>query len=103
MAADDVSMLILWMKLFMEAQGYPIEKNTLYQDNKSTILLETKGKRISGKRTRAFNIRFFFDGPGREGERYDRVLPHEGNDGRFFHQTASGGAFQEIQVPHYGT
>ena len=57
---DDVSTLILWTKLFMEAQGYKIEKNILYQDNKSTILLERNGKRSSGKRTRAINIRYFF-------------------------------------------
>jgi hypothetical protein len=57
---DDASVMILWTKLFMEAQGYEIKKNVLYQDNKSTILLETNGKRSSGKRTRAFNIRYFF-------------------------------------------
>ena len=58
--ADDMSTLILWTRLFMEAQGYPIKKNILYQDNKSTILLETNGKRSSSKRTRAINIRYFF-------------------------------------------
>ena len=49
--AGDASVMILWTKLFMEEQGYPIEKNILYQDNKSTILLENNGKRSSGKRT----------------------------------------------------
>jgi hypothetical protein len=58
--ADDLSVMFLWTKLFMEAQGYDIEKNILYQDNKSTILLETNGKRSSSKRTRALNIRYFF-------------------------------------------
>ena len=58
--ANYASVMILWTKLFMEAQGYPIEKNILYQDNKSTILLENNGKRSSSKRTRAFNIRYFF-------------------------------------------
>ena len=58
--ADDAATLILWTKLFMEAQGYPIDKNILYQDNKSTILLERNGKRSSSKRTRALNIRYFF-------------------------------------------
>ena len=58
--ADDVSIPILWTKLFMEAQGYAIKKNILGQDNKSTILLETNGKKSSSKRTRAFNIRYFF-------------------------------------------
>ena len=58
--ADDASQPILWTKLFMEAQGYAIHKNILYQDNKSTILLEVNGKRSSSKRTRALNIRYFF-------------------------------------------
>ena len=58
--ADDASVMILWTKLFMEAQGYGIDKNILYQDNKSAILLEVNGKRSSSKRTRALNIRYFF-------------------------------------------
>ena len=45
---------------FMEAQGYDVKENIIYQDNKSTILLLENGKRSSGKRTRAINIRYFF-------------------------------------------
>ena len=59
-AADDAAGLILWTKLFLEAQGYGVKQNILYQDNKSTILLEQNGKRSSGKRTRHLNIRCFF-------------------------------------------
>ena len=44
----------------MEQQGYPLEKNILYQDNKSAILLETNGRRSTGKRSRALNVRYFF-------------------------------------------
>ena len=58
--ADDASVLIMWALLFMEAQGYEIEKKILYQDNKSTILLEQNGKKSSSKRTRALNIRHFY-------------------------------------------
>ena len=54
--ADNASTKILWTKLFMEAQGYDIRENILYQDNKSTILLLNNGKASSGKRTRAINI-----------------------------------------------
>ena len=49
--ADDASQMMLWTKFFMEAQGYPIEENILYQDNQSTILLFENGKRFSSKRT----------------------------------------------------
>jgi hypothetical protein len=58
--ADDVSVMILWTKLFLEEQGFEIENNILYQDNKSAILLEINGKKSSGKRSRALNIRYFF-------------------------------------------
>ena len=44
----------------MEAQGYPVKCIIVYQDNKSTILLERNGKRSSSQRTRHFNIRYFF-------------------------------------------
>ena len=57
---DDVSVMILWTKLFLEGRGYEIEKNILYQDNKSAILLETNGKKSTGKRTRALNFRDLF-------------------------------------------
>jgi len=55
-----MAQMILWTKFFMEEQGYDVKENILYQDNKSTILLENNGKRSSGKRTRAINIRYFF-------------------------------------------
>ena len=59
-APDDASVLMLWTMLFLEAQGYLIEQNILFQDNKSTIQLENNGKESSTKRTRALNIRCFF-------------------------------------------
>jgi hypothetical protein len=59
-AVDDAATMILWTKLFLEAQGYNVDKNIVYQDYKSAILLETKGKKISGKCTRALKIRYFF-------------------------------------------
>ena len=58
-AVDQVLPLTLWTPLFLEAQGYKVRENHVYQDNKSAILLEKNGKRSSGKRTRALNIRYF--------------------------------------------
>ena len=57
--ANDGSTMILWTKLFMEAQGYEIKTNILYQDNKSSILLIKNGKRSSSKCTRALSICYF--------------------------------------------
>jgi hypothetical protein len=44
----------------MEAQGYQVQDNTLFQDNKSAILLEKNGKASSSKCTKHINIRYFF-------------------------------------------
>jgi hypothetical protein len=52
--------MILWTKVFMEEQGYEIERNMLHHGNKSAILLEENGKKSSDKMTRALNIRCFF-------------------------------------------
>ena len=37
-----------------------IVDNIVYQDNKSSILLETNGRASSSKRTRHLNVRYFF-------------------------------------------
>jgi hypothetical protein len=57
---DDVMPQMLWTLYFLGAQGYKIDDNILYQDNKSSILLETNGRGSSGKRTRHINVRYFF-------------------------------------------
>ena len=45
----DVLGMMMWCKYFMEAQGYAIENNILYQDNKFTILLAKNGRMSAGK------------------------------------------------------
>jgi hypothetical protein len=56
----DVLPQILWTQYLLQSQGYPICKTTLYQDNKSSILLEKNGKQSSSKRTCHMHIRYFF-------------------------------------------
>ena len=51
---------ILWTRYFLEAQGYTSTDTILFQDNKSSILLEENGKASSSKRTRHINIRYYF-------------------------------------------
>jgi hypothetical protein len=46
---DAVLVMILWTKLLLEEQGYDINSNILYQDNKSAILLERNGKKTAGR------------------------------------------------------
>ena len=60
-AVEYASVYILWTVLFIEWKGYNIDKNILYQNNKSAILLEVNGNMSVGKRTRALNICYFYD------------------------------------------
>ena len=57
---DDMITQVLWTRLFLADQGYDVEKNVIYQDNKSSILLETNGRKSAGKRSRAMNVRYYF-------------------------------------------
>ena len=51
---------ILWTRYFLEAQGYQVKDNVIFQDNKSTMLLERNGKLSSSKRTKHIKVRYFF-------------------------------------------
>jgi hypothetical protein len=57
---DDVMAQVLWTRYFLEAQGYKIRDNKVFQDNQSTMLLEKNGRGSSSKRTRHINVRYFF-------------------------------------------
>jgi hypothetical protein len=59
-AMDDVIAKVLWTKQFLEGPGYKINQNIVLHDNQSTMKLEQNGKASSGKRTRHFNIKFFY-------------------------------------------
>ena len=51
---------MLWTKYFIEAQGYGIDENIMYQDNLSTMLLETISKKSSTKKTKHIQVWYFF-------------------------------------------
>jgi hypothetical protein len=57
---NDVIPQVLWTQHFLKAQGYKDVKSTVYQDNHSTILLANNGRALSSKRTRHFDIQYFF-------------------------------------------
>jgi hypothetical protein len=44
----------------MKAQGYGVKDNVVFQDNKSSILLEKNGKASSSNHTKHINIRYLF-------------------------------------------
>jgi len=57
---DDLMPQMMWTGYFLKAQGFKVVDTILYQDNKSSILLEQNGRASSGKRTRHINIRYYF-------------------------------------------
>jgi len=56
---DDAMAQILWTRRFLAAQGLLVTVTTIYQDNKSTILLSENSKASSSKCTKHLNVRYF--------------------------------------------
>jgi hypothetical protein len=59
-ATDDMISKVIWMKRFIEHQGFKVNLNVVYQDNTSTMELVNNGKVSSGKRTINFDIKLFY-------------------------------------------
>ena len=77
-AIDDALTTILWTLYFIEAQGYSIEQNIVFEDNLSTINLAVNGKFSSSKRTKHIKAWYFFvKDKIEEGELEIRYCPTE--------------------------
>jgi len=50
---------IVWMRYFLECQGYPIDKYIVFQDNMSAMSLEKNGRVSSSKRTKHIKAKYF--------------------------------------------
>jgi hypothetical protein len=50
----------IWLRMFLEAQGYSVTSNILYQDNQSAMRLEKNGRASAGQKSRHIDIRYFF-------------------------------------------
>ena len=82
----------------MEAQGYEIKRNILYQDNKSAILLKTNGKSSSSSRTRAMNICYFFNtNQIKQGNLEVEYVPTDNMIGDFFTKPLQGKQFTKFK------
>ena len=56
----------IWMKIFLHEQGYDIKDNVLFQDNQSSIKMETNGRRSCTGKSIHVNIRNFCERSGRQ-------------------------------------
>ena len=50
----------IWLMMFLDAQGYGIKDNIVYQDNQSAMLMEKNGRNSSTGNSRHINVRYFF-------------------------------------------
>lgn len=95
---NDFMPQVLWTRYFLEAQGYDLRDNLVYQDNQSAILLEENGKGSSSKRTRHINIRFFFvTDRVQAGELSIKYCPTEEMVADFFTKPLQGAQFRKLR------
>jgi len=97
-AIDDSMGQILWTRHFLAAQGEHIPTMTIYQDNKSTILLAENGRTSSSKRTKHLNIRYFFvTDKIKKGEVKIALCPTQDMIGDFFTKPLQGTQFAQLR------
>ena len=57
---DDVMTMVLGAIYYIASQGYKVDGSEMFQDNQSTIPLDTNGRNPSGKRTRHIIANYLF-------------------------------------------
>jgi hypothetical protein len=50
---------IIWMRYFIECQGYDLDEYIVYQDNMSALSLEKNSRVLSSKLTKHINAKYF--------------------------------------------
>jgi hypothetical protein len=97
-AVHDYMPAVLWTRYFMEEQGYPMMPSIIYQDNHSSILLETNGRGSSSKRTRHMHIRYFFVADCQQrGHVQIKYCPTDEMIGDFFTKPLGGSKFRRFR------
>ena len=94
---NDAIGMALWIRQFMEEQGYDVTDNVIYQDNQSAMLLERNGHKSSGKKTRHLDIRYYFitDQIGQEKIRV-QYCPTDEMVADFFTKPLQGSKFRQF-------
>jgi hypothetical protein len=88
----------IWVRFFLEAQGYPVNDNIVHQDNESAIRLETNGRASAGKKSRHIDIRYFFVKDRVTSEEISIVhCPTEQMLADFFTKPLQGGLFRKFR------
>ena len=89
---------VIWARMFLEAQGFEIKKNILYQDNQSSIKIEKNGKKSSGQKTKHMDNRYFWIKDRLETEGIDvEYCPTELMIADFFTKPLQGALFRKFR------
>jgi len=59
-AVDDAMGKFLWTRHFLVEQGHYVPTTSIYQDNKSTILVAENGRSSSSKQMQHLHVRYYF-------------------------------------------
>jgi hypothetical protein len=101
-----VSMTSCWRSVGLDtsAQGYQVQHNVLFQDNKSTILF---GKEWKGFEQQAYKARqywvFLYYRSRQQGQRIIGLVSNQRDDWRLHDQTPIRCSVLEVQRPDHGS
>ena len=102
---DDTIPGILWGRYFLEAQGYDVTQNIVYQDNKSTILLATNGRSSSLRNTKhirdrakLMNCPVEYDDQDKAKLTHPDLIPGEESDKIFLHSRGNNSPNDKINT-----
>lgn len=88
---------MIWTRIFLEAQGFELEENTLFQDNQSAMKMLKNGKQSSEKDTKHMDNRYFFIKDRLESEGIEVVYcPTGKNIVDFFTKPLQGSLFRKV-------
>jgi len=90
---------MIWARMFIEAQGYPLKENILFQDNQSAIKIIKNGRRSSGQKTRHMDIRYMWYKDRLESEKIRvEYCPTESMLADFFTKPLQGKLFRKLRA-----
>ena len=86
----------IWLRYFLQEQGYDVKENIVYQDNQSAMKIEMNGKQSCGQQI------LLYKGQNQQEQNKGRILSNQENARRLLHQTSARRTIQEIQRHHHG-
>ena len=87
----------------MESQGFVLKRNIILQDNQSAMLMEANGKFSCSKRSRNFNIRYFYVTEAMKRQEVEiAYCPTEVMLADFFTKPLQGNLFRKLRAAILG-